>query len=202
MPKGDYPPEPLQLSEALALVNAPNPYCRTGCRDRAVLMVMWRCGLRNSEVRNLEVSHVIEQPRRALRVLRPKGARSKKGKRPREVGVDEQTWAMIQAWLRKRGPGPGILFDTTSGKPINDRALRRLVAYNARRAGIQRRVHPHCLRHTYARDLVEEGVGLPHIQGALGHSDLPTTAKYIQDIGATEIVAVTCDRPRIEGLAT
>jgi site-specific recombinase XerC len=194
MPVGDFPPEPLQAHEALALVRAPNPECRTGCRDRALLAVMWRCGLRNSEARNLELSHVIVDPKHAVRVLRPKGARSKKGKAPRTVGVDDQTWALLESWIAMRGDEPGILFSTASGKPINDRDLRTMVAYNARRAGIRRRVHPHALRHTFAKGLYDESVGMVHIQELLGHTQLTTTAGYLQGIGATEVVEISSAR--------
>jgi site-specific recombinase XerC len=194
MPIGDFPPEPLEQHEALALVRAPNPKCRAGSRDRALLAVMWRCGLRNSEVRNLELSHVIVAPEHALRVLRPKGARSKKGKPPRTVGVDDTTWELLQAWIATRGDEPGILFSTASGKIINDRDLRTLVAYNARRAGIRRRVHPHALRHTFAKALYDESVGMVHIQELLGHTQLTTTAGYLQGIGATEVVAISSAR--------
>ena len=64
------------------------------------------------------------------------------------------------------------------------------------RAGIERRVHAHGLRHTLASELVEEGVSLPLVMAILGHADLGTTARYLQRIGATpHVVAAMATRP-------
>tara|TARA_R110000751_G_scaffold52041_2_gene113583 strand:+ start:114 stop:671 length:558 start_codon:yes stop_codon:yes gene_type:complete len=181
----------LEPDEARALVRQPNPKCRTGARDRAILAVLWRCGLRNGEVRNLDIDHLSKSDQ-SLRVMRPKGYR--KGKGPRAVGVDDQTWELIDHWLTFRPPGPGPLFPTFSGQRILGRDLRTMIARKARDAGIERRVHPHCLRHTYARALYDEGVGIVHIQMALGHTALATTAHYLESIGASEVVAITSKR--------
>lgn len=191
MPIGDFPSHPLEPEQALALVQAPNGKCRTGARDQAMLAIMWRCGLRNAEVRNLDIEHISESAK-SLRVMRPKGY--KKGKAPREVGVDAQTWDLIRQWISFRGDGPGPLFTSYKGLRVAARDLREMVARKARDAGIQRRVHPHALRHTYARALYDEGVGMAHIQHALGHSSLATTAVYLNSIGANEVIAITSKR--------
>jgi integrase len=191
MPIGDFPAEPLEPSEALALVRRQSTKSRTGTRNRAIFGVLWRCGLRNGELRNLDLSHVSHEGE-ALRITRPKGYRN--GKKPRTVGVDQTTMALIDAWIEHRGTEPGPLFITYSGRRITGRDLRDLVATGAKLAGIARRVHPHCLRHTYARALYDEGVGMVHIQKALGHTNLATTAVYLDSIGATEVVAITSNR--------
>jgi site-specific recombinase XerD len=64
----------------------------------------------------------------------------------------------------------------------------------AKRAGLERRIHPHALRHTFARELYDEGVGIREIQVALGHRSLATTETYLRSIGATRAVEVTIER--------
>lgn len=192
MPIGDFPPYPLESVQALAITNAPNIRCRSGMRDRALLTVLWRCGLRNEEVRSLRVAHIILSPERALRVMNPKGSR--KGKDPRTVGVDDQTWERIDAWLKVRGDHEGWLFDTDTGGQLDGKNLRVMVKRRAAKAGLKRRVHPHCLRHTYAMELYNERVGIRHIQEAMGHSSLQATAAYLQRIGCSEAAVITSKR--------
>ncbi len=186
MPIGDYPAHALEPHEALALFRTPNPRNRTGARDRAMIALMWRCGLRNSELRDLDLEHISEE---RVRVMRPKGY--KRGKKPRDIGLNADTWGVVLEWLAFRGIAPGPLFTTRHGQRLDERQLRRMVARRARDAGLQRRVHPHCLRHTFARALYDKGVGMVHIQKALGHSNLATTAVYLEGIGANEVVEVT-----------
>lgn len=189
MPKGDFPAFPLEPSQALALTRAPNTRRRSGMRDRAFLTVLWRCGLRNEEARSLQVSHIVHEPERVVRVMNPKG--SLRGKPPRNVGLDDQTWERIQEWLAVRGDHAGFLFDTESGKKLDGKNMRLMIGRRAKTAGIDRRVHPHCLRHTYASELYHEGVGMVDIMNQLGHSSLQTTATYLQRIGCSESVVIT-----------
>jgi integrase len=86
------------------------------------------------------------------------------------------------------------LLRTSEGRPLDPSHLRRWLPMLARRAGLARRVHPHCLRATFARQLYDEGVGIREIQLALGHRRLDTTAVYLQSVGASEVVAATQER--------
>ncbi len=190
--RGAFPPEPLEPAQALAIIKHIKPRTRKGCRDRAILAVMWRCGLRCAEVRDLAFSNLKINEPRSLTVLRPKG--TARGKKPRTVGLDETTLELIRQWLRWRGAEPGPLFTSTAGTPLQLNNMRRMVAGRGREAGIARRVHPHCFRHTYARDLYLEGVGMVDIMNSLGHSGLETTARYLQSIGCTQSVAITSER--------
>ncbi len=73
--------------------------------------------------------------------------------------------------------------------------LKRLAA----RSGLERRVHPHALRHTMAAELLREGASVRHIQLQLGHSDLSTTAAYLESIQPLELVEMARSRPRWNG---
>ena len=193
MSKGMYPPDPLEPYQALALVNSVNRKNFSSRRDRAMFAIMWRSGLRCAEIVNLDLDNIrtSEQPWQ-IKILRPKGF--ERGAGPRTVGLDEETNRMIEGWLDFRGREPGPLFRTHEGTRLTTRNVRRSVATRARKAGIGRRVHPHCLRHTYAHDLYREGVGMVHIQKSLGHSSLETTARYLAKIGCDEAVAITSTR--------
>ncbi len=189
---GDYPPDPLESAQALSIIKHIRRRSRKGRRDRAIIAVMWRCGLRCGEVRDLEMSDVRRDPKSLLKVRWPKGR--KQGAPPRDVGLDNTTFELIADWLEMRGREPGPLFLSGINTKLHTSNLRRVVASRAREAGIQRRVHPHCFRHTYARDLYLEGVGMAHIMNALGHTSLENTARYLGSIGCTEAVQVTSER--------
>ena len=192
MPKGDRPPHPLEKHQAMALLQQPNPECRTGARDRALLTVLYRCGLRSNEARSLEVDHIVETPRHELRVLQPKGVRN--GNRFRSAGLDGGTWEVLQQWLDVRGRHPGFIFDSKTGAKLDAKNFRSMLQSRARKAGIMRRVHPHCLRHTFASELYHEGVGMLDIMNLMGHRRLDTTALYLQNIGCSKSLAITCER--------
>lgn len=192
MARGDYPPDPLEPAQALAIIKHIRRRSRKGRRDRAIIAVMWRCGLRCAEVRDLELSDVRRTPKSLVKVRWPKGR--EKGAPPRDVGLDETTWGLIRDWIEIRGEQPGPLFTSSVGTKLETSNMRRMVRGRAREAGITRRVHPHCFRHTYARDLYLEGVGMVHIMKALGHTSLENTARYLGSIGCTESVQVTSER--------
>lgn len=191
------PPHPLAPGEAARILEA----CRStwaGVRNRALIALLWRGGLRAAEALSVQLDDTYPtvlpsgERVRVVRVARPKGYA--RGAAPREVGLDPQATAVLEAWLERRGGAPGPLFWTRHGGRLSDRYVRRMVASMASRAGLRRRVHPHCLRHTFARELYDESVGMREIQLALGHRRLDTTATYLESIGATEVVAATAMR--------
>ena len=109
------------------------------------------------------------------------------------MGVDSGTIALIGRWLelrRKLGlPGGGTpLFCSLAGKPIDLSYVRHLLPRLARKAGIQRRVHAHGLRHAFAVDLVRSGAPLYVVRDALGHASIATTQVYLSRVGAHEAV--------------
>jgi integrase/recombinase XerD len=121
-----------------------------------------------------------------------------KGDRTRVVGLDAEAWGYIDAWEQvRRGLGyrAGLLFMTRSGRPVLPSYMRGLVPRLARRAGIERRVHPHALRRAFAFELAERGVPIPVISQALGHSSVATTAKYLTAIRPESVLQAIAERP-------
>ncbi len=179
------PPEVLTEAEAIALIRACSTRAPTGVRNRALIAVLWRSGLRISEALSLELRDV-DLDAGSIRVRHGKGDRS------RTVGVDEQTAALLARWIdRRRGLSPGArspVFCTLQGGRIDSSYVRRLLPRLAAKAGIDRRVHAHGLRHTYAAELAREGTAINVIRDALGHSTLAVTDRYLRDVAPTHVI--------------
>ncbi len=170
------PPEVLTEAEVLALMKVCSSRAPTGVRNRALIAVLWRCGLRISEALALELRDLDLQAG-TVRVRHGKGDRS------RTVGVDQQTAALLARWVdRRRQLGPGArapVFCTLQGGRVDTSYVRRLLPRLARRAGIDRRVHAHGLRHTHAAELAREGTPINIIRDDLGHTSLAVTDRYL-----------------------
>jgi len=153
------PPAVLSEAEAIALLKACSARAPTGVRNRALIAVLWRCGLRISEALSLELRDVDVQAG-TVRVRHGKGDRS------RTVGLDEQTTALLARWIdRRKKLSPGArapIFCTLQGGRIDSSYVRRLLPRLARKAGIDRRVHAHGLRHTHAAELAPRGHAEQH----------------------------------------
>jgi site-specific recombinase XerD len=174
----------LTPAEVERLIAACSRHAPTGVRNAALLAVLWRCGLRAGEAVALAVKD-IDLDEGLLTVQHGKG-----GKR-RVVGIDAGTRALIEKWLgrrRKLGIRGRVLFCTLRGGSLETSYLRHLLPRLARRAGIERRCHPHALRHRFAADLVKEGAPLTTVRDLLGHSSAATTSVYLSRIGAGEAV--------------
>ena len=116
--------------------------------------------------------------------------RGKLGKR-RVVGVDAGTAALVTRWLelrRRRGITARTLFCSLRGRPMDQSYVRHLLPRLARKAGVERRVHAHGLRHAFAVDMVRSGAPLYVVRDALGHSSVATTQVYLTRVGAHEAV--------------
>lgn len=183
-----FPPEPLTPSEVLRLLE----HCSSGVcgkRDRALIVVLWRGGLRISEALNLYPKD-IDLDAGWLRVLHGKGDRS------RTVGLDQMAGAVVRDWLEARrelgltGRQPVfcVVSQPTCGKPMHAAYARNKLKELGERAGIEKRVHPHGLRHTHAFELAGEGVDLRIVRRQLGHSNLSVTARYIEHLNPFEVV--------------
>lgn len=159
-------PVVLTTEEVLLLLeSAPGP------KYKAALGVAYGAGLRVSEVANLKVTD-IDRARMVLRIEQGKGQKDRNGMlSPRLLELLEEWWLIGQptTWLF---PGRDPLL------PITTRQLYRVVTDTARAVGIEKRVSPHTLRHSFATHLLEQGVDIRLIQVALGHSKLDTTARY------------------------
>jgi len=156
----------------------------TGVRNRALIAVLWRCGLRLGEALALQPKD-FDPDQGTLVVQRGKG-----GKR-RVVGVDAGTAALVGRWLevrRTRGISGRTLFCTLAGRPMDQSYVRHLLPRLARKAGVERRVHAHGLRHAFAVDMVRSGAPLYVVRDALGHASVATTQVYLSRVGAHEAV--------------
>jgi site-specific recombinase XerD len=180
-----FPAEPLTPAEADALIAACSPASRTGIRNRALLALMYRGGLRVAEVLALKVSDV-DPARGTVRVLHGKGNRS------RTVGLDPGAMAVVQRWADARRAARirnGTLLCTLEGGKLSQQYVRALLGRLALRAGIDKRVHPHGLRHSHAVELVAEGVPVNVISRQLGHANSSVTARYLDHVAAADVVA-------------
>lgn len=162
-------------------------------RNRALLAVLYRLGLRSREATTLEAIDV-DRARAGwrVRVSHPKG--EARGAQHRIIGVDARSQQYLEAWWQVRLRDHELVFHTRTGEPVQTSYLRQLLPRLARKQGVRRRVHPHALRHTFARELYEEGAGVLEIMGALGHTRIATTQLYLRSIGATEVVKLTQGR--------
>jgi integrase/recombinase XerC len=165
--------------EVNALIAACAGDCYIAVRNRALIAVLYRSGLRIAEALALYPKDV-DPERSSIRVLRGKGGKS------RTVGIDAGGLAMLTPWLERRArmgfDGVHPLFCSAWGQPLTTGYVRRMLPCLARRAGIAKRVHAHGLRHTHAAELREEGVDIGVISKQLGHTDISTTARYLDHI--------------------
>ncbi len=179
------PPEVLTTSEAIALIKACSHRAPTGIRNRALIAVLWRSGLRISEALALELRD-LDLTAGTLRVRHGKGDKS------RTVGIDEQTAALLAHWLdRRRELSPAArapIFCTLAGGHLDPSYVRHLLPRLARKAGIERRVHAHGLRHTYAAELAREHTPINIIRDALGHTSRAVTDRYLRDVAPIHVI--------------
>ncbi len=177
-----YPAEVLTSDEIHSIIGACTGNS-IGLRNRAMLYVLWRAGLRVSELLDLRPCDVSD----AIRV------RHGKGDKARTVGLDSEASAIVGLWLERRKSlgidGRSPLFCTLKGKPLKTNAVRELLKRLCTKAGIVKRVTPHTWRHTFAANAARQ-LPVHYVQQALGHSSLDTTARYIGNIGGAAVDAV------------
>jgi integrase/recombinase XerD len=191
-----YPAEVLtreELDRLLAVCSRRGP---VGLRNRALIVVMWRSGLRIAEALALHRKDVNLEAG-TITVLHGKGDRR------RVVGIDPQAVEVIARWIERRralGISPAsTLFCTvsgeTKGRQLKDSYVREALKALGLKAGIEKRVHPHGLRHTHAAELAREGVPVHVIRKQLGHSSLATTERYIDHLTPLEVITAIQQRP-------
>lgn len=145
----------------------------TDLRDRAMFMLMLRCGLRVQEVAGLTVD-AIEYGRRQIFVFHGKGAKD------RVVYMSEDARSALLAYLEKRASKARALFlvqkGPMKGNPLSVRGIQKRIEYYARKSELN--VSCHRLRHTMATQLLNADADLATIQDLLGHSQITTTQRY------------------------
>ncbi|NQD80141.1 site-specific tyrosine recombinase XerD [Pseudomonas seleniipraecipitans] len=171
-------PLPKSLSEAdvEALLAAPDLDDPIGLRDRAMLEVLYACGLRVSELIGL----TLEQVNLRQGVLRVFG----KGSKERLVPMGEEAISWVERYCRDARPlllagRPGdVLFPSLRGEQMTRQTFWHRIKHQAKVAGIAKSLSPHTLRHAFATHLLNHGADLRVVQMLLGHSDLSTTQIY------------------------
>ena len=190
-PKRRLPPEVLTDAEVCALMGACGGYAPTGLRNRALIALLYRAGLRINEALSLYPKD-LELNDGSVRVLNGKGGKS------RTVGLDPGAAAVIERWLEARlrhglnGRQP--VFCSLTGHAMSAAYVRRLLKRLAARAGIDKRVHAHGLRHTHAAQLRAEGVDIAIISRQLGHTSITTTARYLDHLAPRAVIEAMLTR--------
>jgi len=169
-------PDFLSQKEVLELLDAPDLSTPQGQRDLALLELLYASGLRVSELVNLDIDKV-NLDANEIRVWG-------KGSRERMVLMGRPAAAALVTYINQGrarllgGKKNPALFVNRSGRRLVDRRVQRILEKYSAVAGINRRVHPHMLRHTFATHLLDGGADLRVVQQLLGHADLSTTQIY------------------------
>ncbi len=169
-------PNVLSRDEVAKLLEQPVGSEPTALRDRALLEVMYACGLRASEAITIEVSDLDLD----TGVLRARG----KGSKERLVPVGSAATRALAAYLSRGRPQlagdrlQACLFLNRRGGGLTRQGLYKIVQRHARTAGLEERMSPHTLRHTFATHLLAGGCDLRSLQEMLGHADITTTQLY------------------------
>ena len=181
-----YPPDPPTVEEIVNVMRQAGDGVH-GARMRALVVLLWRAGLRINEALTV-TEHDLDPGTGSVVVRHGKGGRR------REVGMDPWGWERLRPWLEVRialpvGPLLCVVEGRTRGRPWASDAARAQLQRVASNAGVRRRFAPHQLRHAHAIELAHEGVPLNVIQRQLGHTNLGVTSIYLQGIDNAEIIA-------------
>ena len=174
--KGRFLPHALSIEEMERFLSAPDPTTPLGKRDRAIFELMYGSGLRVSEVSSVLVNAVNLEEGFA-RIFG-------KGSKERIVPVGKEAVVAIRNYLHGGRPelmkdrSGGELFLSKRGTPISRKMIWVLVKDYGRRAGIEKNLTPHGLRHSFATHLLMGGADIRAVQEMLGHSDVGTTQIY------------------------
>lgn len=169
-------PEVLTVSEVDKILAQPDHNTTLGLRDKAILETMYACGLRVSELINLKNSNVLENEE----VVRVFG----KGSKERVVPIAKSTLEWIKIYVTKsrvnisKPHSEDFLFLNWRGRRLSRMAIWDIINKYTKSAGIEKQIHPHILRHSFATHLLEGGADLRSIQEMLGHADISTTQIY------------------------
>ena len=172
---GRYLPEVLSVEEVTSILESVPEAKPADIRDRAILEVLYGCGLRVSEVCGLRISHIYTE-KSFIRVVG-------KGDKERLVPIGAPALDAISAWMEVR-PEPSspdasdLLFLNLRGGPLSRVSVFNMVKQRAMLAGVRKEISPHTFRHSFATHLVENGADLRVVQEMLGHESILTTEIY------------------------
>ena len=190
---GKYLPAVLSVEEVDAIISSVDTRTAAGLRNRAILEVLYGCGLRVSECTGLLLSHV-HFDEGYVDVVG-------KGNKQRVIPLGEMAADAIRNYLPAR-PEPAartfedVLFLNRNGRPLSRVYVFDLVKDQAMAAGIQKEISPHTFRHSFATHLIEGGADLRIVQELLGHESILTTEIYTHIDSSTWQAAVLEHHPR------
>ena len=159
-------PNVLSKEEIKQLLEAPR-----SMKHRAMLSLIYSCGLRRSELLNLKPADI--DANRMLIIIR-----QAKGKKDRIVPLSPRILEMLREYYKSFKPNPWLFEGQYPGTPYSERSLQKVLDQAVEKARINKPVTLHWLRHSYATHLLEAGTGLRHIQEILGHKSSRTTEIY------------------------
>lgn len=166
----------LTVDEVFALLDVPSDADALGARDKAIMELLYASGVRVGELVDLNQDN-IDLKDRTLKVLG-------KGRKERIVPMGEKACRAIAKYIEYRGgliphgKKEYALFLNRRGGRLTARSVERMLGKYVKMSGIQKKVTPHVLRHTYATHLLGQGADMRGIQELLGHASLSTTQKY------------------------
>jgi integrase/recombinase XerD len=169
-------PEFLSVEEVDRLLHQPDVTATVGIRDRAMIELLYSCGLRVSELCGLRVSD-LQVESGCLRCVG-------KGNKERLVPVGRQALDAVQRYLHSSRPkllgeeSSPYLFLNQKSRQMNRISFWKTLGQYGRRAGLRKALTPHMLRHSFATHLLDRGADLRSVQMMLGHSDISTTQIY------------------------
>ena len=190
---GVYLPDVLSVDEVSDLIDAVAFSTWRDYRDRAILEVLYGCGLRVSEAVGLKISCLFLKEG-FVRVIG-------KGDKERLVPIGEMAADAVKAYLQRR-PDPydteseDLLFLNRYGKALSRQSMFKMIKVHALKAGIMKEISPHTLRHSFATHLVEGGADLRMVQDMLGHESITTTEIYTHVDSSTWHREVISRHPR------
>ena len=177
---------PVSPAQALALLGASSEETSTGRRNRALIALLWRAGLRPGEALALQPGDV-DVSGRTLKVA------------DRIVGLDDLAAQEVSRWLERRVemdlPTAGPFISTLQGKPLSQAYVRELLPRLASRAGLDGRVHAMGLRYACAAEMAGEGIPTEIIESQLGIRPQSSVARYLPIPDDGDVVAAVSARP-------
>lgn len=166
-PKRNKPiPEILTVEEAKRLIEVTK-----NIKHKLIIKLLYGCGLRVSELVNLK-RHDFNFQEELIHIELSKGRKDRFVKIPDSIKEDLKNYSSLN--------NEDIFFPSSRGSKLTTATIQKIVRNSAKRAGINKNVHPHTLRHSFATHLLEQGIDLKIIQKLLGHSDIKTTQIYLQ----------------------
>lgn len=190
---GKYLPAVLSVEEVSAILESVPDKGDTSLRDRAILEVLYGCGLRVSELCNLRISHIYMEEN-FLRIIG-------KGNKERLVPFAPLTGEAISNWLGVRPAAAAPQWDDFTflnrfGRPLSRISVFNLVKKYALAAGVTKEISPHTFRHSFATHLIENGADLRVVQEMLGHENILTTEIYTHIDSRTWQASILQHHPR------